>query len=334
MEERDRYGDKLRDVEKGREDQWAAERDRELLVKLRGHADERAVAEPAEKRTPKVFRRILCPIDFEEGSIAGLDLANRLAVQNDAELDVLHVRTVFSVPAGSGLATEIEGERSARQRLKEIALGRLATPRYNLLIMMGGAAERVSDAQSTLGADLIVMGTHGRRGAPRFFLGSVAERVVREAGCPVLTTRMAKEPGSSKTLNAFDRILCPIDFEESSLKALDLAGRIAAQTGSKLYLLHVCPTVMIPLGGPVTGRVMEKQSAKQKLEEIARRHLHDVRYELLITTGDPVESVKTELDVDLIVMGTHGRRAVTRFFLGSVAERVVREAACPVLTTR
>jgi nucleotide-binding universal stress UspA family protein len=335
MAERDRYRDKLRDVEKAREDQWAAERDRELLVKLRSQADERAVAEPSEKRTAKVFRRILCPIDFNEGSLAALDLASRLAVQNDADLYVLHVRTVFSVPVGSGLATEIEGERSARQRLKEIALGRLATSRYNLLIMTGGVVDRVSDAQSTLGADLIVMSTHGRGGAPRFFLGSVAERVVREAGCPVLTTRMATEPQSSTTLKAFNRILCPISFEESSLKALDLAGQIAAQTGAEL--LHVCPTVMVPLGGPVTDRVMAEQSAKQRLEEIAGRHLHDVRYELLITTGDAAESVttvQTGLDVHLIVMGTHGRRVVKRFFLGSVAERVVREAECPVLTIR
>jgi nucleotide-binding universal stress UspA family protein len=122
-------------------------------------------------------------------------------------------------------------------------------------------------------------------------LGSVAERVVREAGCPVLTTRMAPEPPSSTTRNAFDRILCPIDFEESSFKALDLAGRIAAQTAAKLYLLHVCPTLMIPLGGPTTVQVMEEQSAKQKLREIAGLHLRDARYELLVTTGDAAESV-------------------------------------------
>ena len=74
--------------------------------------------------------------------------------------------------------------------------------------------------QSSLMADLIVMGTHGRRGAPRFFLGSVAERVVREAGCPVLTTRMSTAPQSSTILKAFNRILCPIDFEENSLKSV------------------------------------------------------------------------------------------------------------------
>jgi nucleotide-binding universal stress UspA family protein len=94
---------------------------------------------------------------------------------------------------------------------------------------------------------------------------------------------------------------------------------------------------MIPLGGPITDRVMAEKSDQQKLEEIAGRHLHDIRYEILITRGDAAERVtnaQSALGVDLIVMGTHGRRGVPRFFLGSVAERVVREAACPVLTIR
>jgi nucleotide-binding universal stress UspA family protein len=224
VEERDRYGDKLHAVEKAREDQWVAERDRELLVKLRGQADERARKEPKEKQTAKIFRRILRPIDFEEGSLSALDLAKRLAAENDAELDVLHVRSTFAVPARRGVATEVESEQSARQRLEEVATRRLANFRYRPLVITGGAVERITDVQSSLIVDLIVMGTHGRRGAPHFFLGSVAERVVREAGCPVLTTRMATEPQSSTTLKAFNRILCPIDFEESSLKALGSRG--------------------------------------------------------------------------------------------------------------
>ena len=99
----------------------------------------------------------------------------------------------------------------------------------------------------------------------------------------------------------------------------------------------MCPAVMIPLGGPVTDRIMAEKSAKQRVEKIARRHLHGVRYEPLITTGDVAERVtnfQSALSIDLIVMGTHGRRAVPRFFFGSVAARVVREAASPVLTVR
>ena len=337
MDERDRFGDKLRNVEKAREDQWAADRDRELLVKLRRQADERATAEPVEKRTGKVFRRILCPVDFEEGSFAALDLAKRLAVQNDADLDVLHVRTGFAVPARRGVSAEIETEQTARRKFEAVAAQHLADVRYQFLLMTGTPAERVSEVQSTLGHDLIVMGTHGRRGVPRFFLGSVADRVLREAHCPVLTTMAEPAGHSSIFAKTFNRILCPIDFEESSLKALDLAGRLASQYAAELFLLHVCPTIFVPLGGAVTDRAMAEESAKQKIEAVAAQHLGDVHYQVLITTGDPAErasTIRSALDVDLIVMGTHGRRAVSHFFLGSIAERVVREAACPVITIR
>lgn len=138
-------------------------------------------------------------------------------------------------------------------------------------------------------------------------------------------------------MKVFNRILCPIDFDENSLKALDLAGRLASQNDAELYLLHVCSTVFIPLGGPVTDQVMAEQSARRTMEEIAGQHLHDIRCQLFVTTGDAAErvsAVQSALDADLIVIGTHGRRGVPRFFLGSVAERVVREAACPVLTIR
>jgi nucleotide-binding universal stress UspA family protein len=94
---------------------------------------------------------------------------------------------------------------------------------------------------------------------------------------------------------------------------------------------------MLPLGGPVTEQVMAEKSANQRLDELAARHLPDLRYQILITTGDIAERVtnfQSVLGIDLIVIGTHGRRSVPRFFLGSVAERVVREAECPVLTIR
>ena len=116
-----------------------------------------------------------------------------------------------------------------------------------------------------------------------------------------------------------------------------MAVQLAAQNQAELYLLHVCPVVLIPLGGQVTEPVMAEQSARQRLEEIANRDLAGIRYELLVTTGDVAErmiSVQTGLAADLIVMGTHGRGGLRRLFLGSVAERIVREASCPVLTTR
>jgi nucleotide-binding universal stress UspA family protein len=188
-DEKDRFGDKLRHLEKAREDQWAAERDQELLAKMRLQAEERVATEQQPGKALKVFNRILCPIDFEASSLKALDLARQIASQNGAELYLLHVCSTVMVPLGGAVTDRVMAEESARHSLEEIATQRQSEIPHQVLVTTGDAAERVSTVQSALGADLIVMGTHGRRGVSRFFLGSVAERVVREAECPVLTIR-------------------------------------------------------------------------------------------------------------------------------------------------
>ena len=188
-DEKDRFGDALANIEKMRENLWAAERDRELLAKLRQAAEARAAAEQQRRETASVFNRILCPLDFEEVSLKALGLAVRLAAQNNAELYLLHVCPVVMIPLGGQVTEPVIAEQSARKRLEEIANRDLAEIRHELLVTTGDAAERVISVQTGLAADLIVIGTHGRGGLRRLFLGSVAERIVREASCPVLTTR-------------------------------------------------------------------------------------------------------------------------------------------------
>jgi nucleotide-binding universal stress UspA family protein len=187
--ETDRYGDKLRQVEKAREDQWAAEKDRELLARLRQQAEERTATERQQGKTSKLFNRILCPIDFDENSLKALDIAGRLASQNDAELYLLHVCATVFVPLGGPVTDRVMAEQSAQRRMEEITGQNLFNIRCQLLVTTGDPGQWITAVQSALEADLIVMGTHGRRAVPRFFLGSVAERVVREAECPVLTIR-------------------------------------------------------------------------------------------------------------------------------------------------
>jgi nucleotide-binding universal stress UspA family protein len=188
-DEKDRFGDALANLEKVRENLWAAERDRELLAKLRQAAETRAAAAPQPSQTVNLFTRILCPTDFEEGSLRALALATQIAAQNKAELYLLHVCPAVMIPLGGPVTESLMAEQSARQRLEEIAARDLPHIHHELLVTTGDAAERVINAQSALAADLIVMGTHGRAGLSRLILGSVAERIVREVSCPVLTTR-------------------------------------------------------------------------------------------------------------------------------------------------
>lgn len=134
----------------------------------------------------------------------------------------------------------------------------------------------------------------------------------------------------------FKKILCPVDFDDNSIAALDYACKLAAENEAKLYVLHsVFVGVDFPLEpyGPVS-----QEPAKRKLDEIAREHLYGrVQYEVLVRAGKPAEiviKVANELDADLVVMATHGRAAIQHLFLGSVAEQVIRESTRPVLTLR
>jgi universal stress protein A len=132
----------------------------------------------------------------------------------------------------------------------------------------------------------------------------------------------------------FSNILCPVDLDQNSLAAISVAAELARDRNATLHLLHVLP---LAIREAFSFKEMESQ-ARTKLERLGHQKLKaGTRYELLVVTGEPAIEVlqaATRLGIDLIVMATHGRRGVRRLVLGSVAERVVREAACPVLTVK
>lgn len=138
----------------------------------------------------------------------------------------------------------------------------------------------------------------------------------------------------------FRKILCPVDFDENSMAALDVACKMAVQNGAPLCLMHVVP---FPLAAseigplPTESLPVWERGAQVKLEQVARERVPDtVQCEAVSRSGQPVEVIvgaEAEMGADLVVMATHGRSrsAVGHFFMGSVAERVVRESLCPVL---
>lgn len=140
----------------------------------------------------------------------------------------------------------------------------------------------------------------------------------------------------------FLRILSPVDFDDNSLAALDYAAFFARQPGAMLYLLHVVQTDPVHLQEELqhttTNEWLAERVATERLNAIAQEKLGDhIRYEVRVRTGEPAPLIlDTAMDVEaqLIVMATHGRSGLSHLFLGSVAERVVREAMCPVLTVR
>jgi universal stress protein A len=135
----------------------------------------------------------------------------------------------------------------------------------------------------------------------------------------------------------FERILCPIDFGDNSLEALFLARRLPLRDEGRLSLLHVVP----PTDSPVVSAPRLAQHSGQEslvnLKTVAAEDLVGVAHETLMRFGHPAAEVMVaakEVKADLIVMATHGRHGISHLVLGSVAEKVVRESACPVLTLR
>jgi universal stress protein A len=134
------------------------------------------------------FHSILVPVDFDESAKTALDLAQQLAATSDATLHLMHVIAILLAP-GEAASVIVTRDDEVKAALEKIAKEQLSGTRHQVLTRTGDTARGIVDAAHDLRADLIVMPTHGRRGLPRFFLGSVAERVVREAPCPVLTVR-------------------------------------------------------------------------------------------------------------------------------------------------
>ncbi len=140
-----------------------------------------------------MFRRILCPVDFDPNSFSALDLACTIARQNDGTIHVLLVVPLPAAALGQPLVVEpIEGaQREARTRLERLIYDRVKLGTDQIVVVSGDPASEIIRIAGEIKPDLIVMATHGRTGLSHFFLGSVAEHVVREAPCPVLTVRVA-----------------------------------------------------------------------------------------------------------------------------------------------
>ena len=139
-------------------------------------------------------------------------------------------------------------------------------------------------------------------------------------------------------LTNFKRILCPVQLDKNSATALTMAKDVVKQNSGKLFVLYAVSPHADPtrVGGPAMVAHDEK-AAEQEMARLKQEMLSDVEHETVIRIGNPAdEIVKAEHDfgVDLVVMATHGRTGVSHLVLGSVAERVVRESICPVLTIR
>jgi nucleotide-binding universal stress UspA family protein len=276
--------------------------------------------------------QILVPTDFSPPSDAALSYARLLARTFDASLHLLHVIGTHSTPS-QAIADSRDRVPAALRDLRNRLTADDRSPNVAVLAVEAPdpAAQIVRTARSR-DASLIVMGTHGRGGIARVLMGSVAEKVVRTATCPVFTTNGALRAPAK----GFRRILVPTDFSAPSDAALHCARRLAAG-------LHVLTEVSATsselfVSEPPEARSIRLIDARDRLKH---RITADDGVTLRVTSevifGSPAQIIvdyAADNCFDLIVMGTHGRTGMAHLLVGSVAERVVRTAGCPVFTTQ
>lgn len=297
------------------------------------------------------IERILCPVDFSEFSARALERAVRLGNWFEARVEALHV-IPFVMPAGAGLpyfpapveATTAEREQSAQElaRFVEPFLGE-GVP-IETCVREGDPWRVIRDEAEALPADLLVMGTHGRSGFEHMLLGSVTEKVLRRAPCPVLT--VGNVPAHPRTGPLFRRILCAADLTGASEQTLDMALSLATENDARITLLHVVESLPGETGGRLYLAVPEIGPLRRDLMEQARQRLRDAVPDEARDFCDVSERVETgtawreilrvaeEVDADLIVMGEHARGVLGRAFFGATSGHVVRQAPCPVLVVR
>jgi nucleotide-binding universal stress UspA family protein len=293
------------------------------------------------------IERILVPLDFSSASIYALNYAVSLAKVFRAAIHLVHVHPpdeLAPVPgAGHFLLRFAEVTERLNQKLTDIH--RKHVPTFfpeNCHIRSGLPYQEIIGLGREIDADLIALSTRGHSGLKRLVLGSTAERVVRNAPCPVLVVRRRKqEPKKRSKRFTVRTILLPVDFSECSLLGAKYAAFLAKTLHATLGLFHVTyPYVeyvfVDPAGVRLSGLAEAvEETARQEMDALKKMDFLrglNVRTEILPGPAvDEICAAASEPDVDLIVISTHGRTGFKHAVIGSVAEHVVRYAERPVL---
>ncbi len=282
----------------------------------------------------------LVPLDGSATAEAVLPLAQTIAEALSLKLVLLDL-----VPGAWPDGDERNGAsfRPARNYLTGAAQSLTALGlEVETLVRAAGddVAAGIVTASDDLDAELVMMASHGRTGVRRMVMGSVADAVVRTASRPVLVVRAGSAPQEARGLG---RVLLPLDGSSRSEAALALAVRVAQATGATLELAQVVPWSWALVASAPEAYLPEgldeqlEQGARDYLQQAAAKLPAGLRAEVKVLRGDPATTLidhAAATHAGLVVMSTHGRGGVTRWALGSVADKLLRAGGLPLLLVR
>ncbi|MDR8390539.1 universal stress protein [Aliifodinibius sp. S!AR15-10] len=281
--------------------------------------------------------KILVPLDFSDLSNQALSAAEEFAKLFDGRITPFHAYLPISEMEGPymlGLGTSPiedyeEIEDTLRDRLDEVAREHVEE-RYldKAIISVGNAASAIVEEGQNY--DMIVMSTHGRTGFSRFFLGSVAEKVLRTSHIPVLVIDKESRIGPIK------RILATTDFSENSHAAFPLVKDIARAADAQVELLNVMTYDTQHDEKPDEGKISLRN---KRMEILVKEEFHEISDRLqtnvIVSADTPHETIfkhNQDNPADLVVMATVGRTGIEYLMMGSTTANVVRHVKTPVLS--
>ncbi len=289
------------------------------------------------------FKKILVPVDFSEHSQFAAQQALSFAGVCRAHVYFLHV----------GEAAEQSAARLC-QFVKELRYD--ATLPIKRFVARGAPENVILSTARKLEPDAILMGHRDLSGLKHLMKGSVAEKVLREAVCPVMVIKKQKPPEFGgyvlpqlrNIADAFqaDKLLVPLDFSPASKHAFRHAVYLASWYNSTIYTLTVFDKKFKEMGEDrkkhtsviVHGKKIQLWKAFPELLKSTPGYTHEgTRVKRILLDGDPfskIESLVTKKEIDLVIMGTNGRTGLEHFLIGSVAEKAIQSIPCPIMTIR
>ncbi|MBE0568092.1 MAG: universal stress protein [Deltaproteobacteria bacterium] len=287
------------------------------------------------------FKTLVVATDFTPGAVWASGRAALLPFAPGAKVFIFHV-----LPDGMPADLHVRANQESRRSLDEVVLPTFRTPKAaggggaaaTPVVRVGMPYVEIIRESRARAADLIVLGRHGRRGIRDLFLGSTAERVIRNGSAPVLLV-------NGKPSHPYRRVLIALDLGDTSPATVELALRAAGPGVAEMSVLHACA---MPFQGFIASGLTPAELDAYRRDSRAaglsrlRRFLESlgdrgVRWRPIVRSGDPRVEILREAEkvrADLIVLGTHGRTGVSHALLGSVAQWIVRRAERDVLVAR
>jgi nucleotide-binding universal stress UspA family protein len=280
----------------------------------------------------KLLQKILVPVDFGQASQKAFDTAVMLSGYFLSEITLLHV-----IPADK-VSDETEKliMKNIRSEMNKLLNDSVSenVKSVELLIEKGNPIEQITEVAENKEMNLIIMGEGNHSENEHFKLGSTTERMMQKNEIPLMVVK-------NESVKPLKKILCPVDFSESSKRALTNAIFLSNRFGAQLTIMNVfTPVEIFSYWINVDNKKenqLQLQQQKTEFDHFLKDfHINKDSHVVKIAQGEPEEEILKEIKnqgIDLLIMGTTGKTGLSKIFLGSVTEKVTREVPCNFIVT-